>query len=48
VTIVGVGFSGTPTVMFGTRSATNVRLVKAIVNGIADPTPASFIFRILR
>jgi hypothetical protein len=27
VTIVGVGFSGTPTVMFGTRSATNVRLL---------------------
>jgi hypothetical protein len=26
VTIVGVGFSGTPTVMFGTRSATDVRL----------------------
>ena len=27
VTIVGVGFSGTPTVMFGTRSATDVRLL---------------------
>src|SRR5205085_2893210 len=27
VTIVGSGFSGTPTVMFGSRSATNVRLI---------------------